>query len=143
MFISQAYAQAAAPAGGAAGLEQFLPFVLIVVVFYFLLLRPQQKRAKAHKEMVTALRRGDKVITQAGIYGTVSKVIDEVSVQVEIAYNVKIKLARSAIGEVLAKTEPVKDAGGKDEPATDAVVEGEAAPAEKPTNLLGKLFGKK
>jgi len=120
MFISEAFAQAA---GGAAspmaGLEQFAPFALILVVFYFLMWRPQAKKAKAHKEMVNQLRRGDKIVLQAGIFGTVSKVIDEQTVLVEIAENVKIKVARPAISEILAKTEPVaaqKD-GGKEEAA--------------------------
>ena len=124
MFISEAFAQAVAPAaaGPAAGLEQFLPFVLILVVFYFLMWRPQAKKAKMHKEMVSQLRRGDKVVLQSGIFGTVSKVVDEQSVLVEIAENVKIRVARQAIGEIQAKTEPVSA-------AKDANKDGEAAAA--------------
>jgi len=108
MFISEAFAQAAGPTGSpVAGLEQFLPFVLILVVFYFLMWRPQAKKAKLHKEMVSQLRRGDKVLLQSGIFGTVSKVVDDGVVLVEIAENIKVRVARQAIGEVLSKTEPV------------------------------------
>jgi len=120
MFISEAFAQAVAPAAGPAGgldqLQQFLPFVLILVVFYFLMWRPQAKKAKLHKEMVSQLRRGDKVILQSGIHGTVNKVIDEAVVLVEIAENVKVRVSRNAIGDVQAKTEPV--AAAKDEPSS-------------------------
>ncbi|PKU23699.1 preprotein translocase subunit YajC [Telmatospirillum siberiense] len=151
MFISEAYAQAAGgSAGGLESLQQFLPLVLIFVVFYFLLLRPQQKKMKAHREMVSQLRRGDRVLTQGGIIGQINKVISETEVSVEIADGVRVRVIRSAISEVLAKTEPVsgasKDAASKDE----AKEEGEAAaegveaapPAAKKTNLLGKLLGK-
>lgn len=107
MLISTAYAQAAgAPAGPLAGLESFLPLVLIFGVFYFLLIRPQQKRAKQHQAVLSNLRRGDKVIL-AGIFGTVSKIVSDTEVEVEIAANVKVKVARSAIQEVLTKSEPV------------------------------------
>lgn len=125
MFVSPAFAQAAGAANGTAGvLESFLPLVLIFIVFYFLLIRPQQKRAKQHKEMLGQLRRGDKVITGSGIYGTVSKVIGDQEVQVEIAEGVKVRMVRSAIQEIISKTEPVaaakeeaKEEAAKDEPA--------------------------
>ena len=78
--------------------------------------RPQAKKAKLHKEMVSQLRRGDKVILQSGIHGTVNKVIDEAVVLVEIAENVKVRVSRNAIGDVQAKTEPV--AAAKDEPSS-------------------------
>jgi preprotein translocase subunit YajC len=119
MFVSPAFAQAAGNAGGlAGGLESFLPLILIFVVFYFLLIRPQQKRAKQHKEMLSQLRRGDKVLTGSGIYGTVSKVLSDTEVVVEIAEGVKVRMARPAIQEILSKTEPV--AAAKDEPAEPA-----------------------
>ena len=108
MFISDAYAQA----GGAAGpgmLESLLPFILIFVVFYFLLIRPQQKRAKEHKAMVEGLKRGDKVITSGGIVGKVSKVIDDNEVEVEIARDVKVKIIRSTISQIMGKPEPAND----------------------------------
>jgi preprotein translocase subunit YajC len=146
MFISEAYAQAAAPAaGGLENLQQFLPLVLIFVVFYFLLLRPQQKKMKAHREMVTQLRRGDRVLTSGGILGQITKVLNETEVQVEIAEGVRVRVARSAISEVLAKTEPAGGAKegaakeGKDEAETAA----EAKPEEKSSSVLGKLLGKK
>lgn len=118
MFVSPAYAQAAAPAGGlAGGVEAFLPLVLIFVVFYFLMIRPQQKRMKAHKEMLGALRRGDRVVLGSGIMGQVTKVTSDTEVQVEIAEGVKVRVVRSSIQEVVSKTEPV---AAKDEPETPA-----------------------
>tara|TARA_B100000315_G_scaffold218676_1_gene220120 strand:+ start:219 stop:617 length:399 start_codon:yes stop_codon:yes gene_type:complete len=108
MFVTPAFAQAAAP-GASSGLEAFLPLVLIFVVFYFLLIRPQQKKQKEHKEMLAAIRRGDKVVTGGGIVGTVTKVIDDREVTVEIASGVKVRVHRNLISAVLAKTAPVKD----------------------------------
>ena len=108
MLISTAYAQAVGGAAGPlAGLESFLPLVLIFGVFYFLLIRPQQKRAKQHQEVLANIRRGDKVISGGGIYGTVSKIVSDTEVEIEIAANVKIKVVRAAIQEVLTKSEPV------------------------------------
>lgn len=110
MFITPAYAQAAAP-GGSDFLISLLPFVLIFVVLYFLILRPQQKRLKQHQEMISSLRRGDTVVTSGGLIGKISKVIDEREVQVEIAENVRVRVSRPMISEVRAKGEPVKDEG--------------------------------
>lgn len=147
MFISEAYAQAAAaPTGGLENLQQFLPLVLIFVVFYFLLLRPQQKKMKAHRELVSQVRRGDRVLTQGGIIGQINKVINDAEVSVEIAEGVRVRVMRSAIAEVLAKTEPVGSAAkddkeAKDEPA--AVDESAAKPEEKSGSVLSKLLGKK
>jgi len=142
MFISQAFAQAAGgpAAGGLAGMEQFLPLVLIFVVFYFLLLRPQQQKIKQHKEMVNQLRRGDRVVTQGGIIGAINKVVSDTEVIVEIADGVRVSVVRSAIAEVVSKTEPVS-AAAKDK--SDAKAEGDAAKAEDKSSALGKLFGKK
>jgi preprotein translocase subunit YajC len=106
MLISPAYAQTDA-AGDPIGF--FLPLVLIFVVFYFLLIRPQQKRAKEHKAMVAGLHRGDTVVTGGGIIGRVSKVIDDHEVQVEIAEGVKVRVSRPSITEVRSRTEPVKE----------------------------------
>jgi preprotein translocase subunit YajC len=121
MFISQAFAQAAdaAPAGiaGLGGIAQFAPLVLIFVVFYFLLIRPQQKKAKAHREMVTQLKRGDRVVTSGGIVGTVSKVVSDTEVQVEIAENVRVRVIRSSISVIVAKTEPASNGNAKEETA--------------------------
>lgn len=106
MFITPAYAQAA---GGAAAnpIVQFLPLILIFVIMYFLMIRPQQKKLKDHRAMVEALRRGDQVVTQGGIIGKISRVKEgEQEVEVEIAEGVKVRVVRSTISQVLSKTEP-------------------------------------
>jgi preprotein translocase subunit YajC len=108
MFVSPAYAQAA-EGGGGGGLEAFLPLILIFVVFYFLLIRPQQKKMKEHKAMLGTVRRGDKIVTGGGIIGTITKVIDEIEVTVEIADGVKVRVQRGLISSVLSKTQPVND----------------------------------
>lgn len=107
MFISEAFAQSVGGSDG--GLMGLLPFVLIFIVFYFLLIRPQQKRAKEHKSMVGSLKRGDKVVTAGGIVAKVSKVIDDTHVEVEIATDVKVKMLRSTISQVVDKTQPAND----------------------------------
>lgn len=104
MFISPAYAQDAGGMIAAAG--QFLPIVLIFAVFYFLLIRPQQKKMKEHKNMLEALRRGDKVVTAGGIFGSVSKINEDGTVEVEIAKDVIIKVTKPSVSEVLSKPEP-------------------------------------
>ncbi len=110
MFATPAYAQAA---GGAAGSGSFMtsmiPLILIFVIFYFLLIRPQQKRAKEHKLTVANLRRGDQVVTAGGVIAKVTKVIDNEEIEVEISHGVKVKLIRSTISGVLSKTEPAND----------------------------------
>ncbi|MCA0273636.1 MAG: preprotein translocase subunit YajC [Proteobacteria bacterium] len=106
MFITPAYAQAA---GGAAAnpIVQFLPLVLIFVIMYFLMIRPQQKKLKDHRAMVEALRRGDQVVTQGGIIGKISRVKEgEQDVEVEIAEGVKVRVVKATISQVLNKTEP-------------------------------------
>lgn len=109
MFITPAYAQAAAP-GGNDMLVSLLPFVAIFVIMYFLILRPQQKRVKTHAEMVKNLRRGDTVVTGGGLVGKVTKVVDEEQVEVEIADGIRVRQLRQMITTVRAKGEPVKDA---------------------------------
>jgi preprotein translocase subunit YajC len=89
---------------------QMAPFGLILIIMYFLILRPQQKRAREHQEMIKNVRRGDTVVTQGGIIGKVSKTTDDSEVEVEIAPNVKVRVARQMISDVRAKGEPVKDA---------------------------------
>lgn len=109
MFVSPAYAQAA---GGAAGggdfLIQLMPLLLIFVIFYFFLIRPQQKKAKEHKGMIDALRRGDQVITQGGVYGKIVRVLDD-AIEIEIAPNVKVKAVKSTIVALVSKSEPAND----------------------------------
>jgi preprotein translocase subunit YajC len=107
MLISTAYAQ------GLSGLFdssnamiQFLPLVLIFVVFYFLLIRPQQKKQKDHRTMLDALRRGDRVVTGGGIIGTVNRVTSPEEVVVDIADGVRVRVLRSTITTILAKTDP-------------------------------------
>jgi preprotein translocase subunit YajC len=86
-----------------------LPFVLIFVIMYFLILRPQQKRAKQHQEMVKNLRRGDNVITSGGLVGKVTKVVDDDQVEIEIADGVRVRQVKSMVADVRVKGEPVKD----------------------------------
>ncbi|MDP1635661.1 MAG: preprotein translocase subunit YajC [Gallionellaceae bacterium] len=101
MFISNAYAEGAAtPQGG--GFMEFLPLIALLAVFYFLILRPQQKRAKEHKSLIEALQKGDEVVTVGGILGKVTKVGEE-NVVVEIAENVIVQVQKAAIQNVLPK----------------------------------------
>jgi preprotein translocase subunit YajC len=122
MLISPAYAQGAGLLDQSA-LIQFLPLVLIFVVFYFLLIRPQQKKQKDHRTMLEALRRGDRVVTGGGILGTVSKVVGPEEVEIDIAPNVRVKVLRSTITSVLAKPDPAA--------AREAAKEKESAKADK------------
>ena len=101
MFISPAYAQASGAAPGS-DLMAFLPMVAIIVVFYFLLIRPQQKRAKETKTMLEALQKGDEVVTAGGVVGRISKLSDAYA-DVEIAPNVEVTVQRSAISMLLPK----------------------------------------
>lgn len=101
MLISPAYAQAAG--GGQDMLMSLAPLVLIFVVFYFLLIRPQQKRMKDHKAMLAALRRGDKVVTGGGIIGTVARVPNDDEVVVDIADGVRVRVLRGTITSILTK----------------------------------------
>ncbi|WBU57049.1 preprotein translocase subunit YajC [Paracoccus sediminicola] len=104
MFVTPAYAQAAG--GGAGAIAQFIPLILIFVIMYFLILRPQQKRMKEHRAMVEALKRGDQVITQGGLIGKVTDVKDD-EVTVELAQGVKVRVVRATIAQVVNKTAPV------------------------------------
>jgi len=109
MFATPAYAQAAGDEGSSSFLVSMFPLILIFVIFYFLLIRPQQKRAKEHKLTVSNLRRGDQVVTAGGVMAKVTKVIDDNEIEVEIAQGVKVKLVRSTISGVLSKPEPAND----------------------------------
>jgi preprotein translocase subunit YajC len=102
-FISDAMAEAAPAASQQPGMiEALFPFVILFVVFYFLLIRPQSKRAKEHKAMVEAVGKGDEVITQGGLYGKVTEVSEEY-LQVQLADNVEVKVQRGAITSLLPK----------------------------------------
>jgi preprotein translocase subunit YajC len=105
MLISPAYAQGTGLMDQSA-LIQFLPLVLIFIVFYFLLIRPEQKKQKEHRTMLDALRRGDRVVTGGGILGTVSKVVSPEEVEVDLAQNVRVRVLRSTITSVLSKPDP-------------------------------------
>jgi preprotein translocase subunit YajC len=116
MFITPAFAQGSIGSlfGGAGGegggmLMSLLPFLLIFVIMYFLILRPQQKRVKLHTEMVKNVRRGDTVVTNGGLIGKVTKVIDDDQIEIEIADDVRIRQMRQMVSDVRAKGEPVKD----------------------------------
>jgi preprotein translocase subunit YajC len=88
---------------------QFVPFILIFVIMWFLIIRPQQRRVRAHQEMIKNVRRGDTVVTSGGIIGKVTKVVEDAAdVEVEIAEGVRVKVARAMISEVRSKSEPVK-----------------------------------
>jgi preprotein translocase subunit YajC len=90
-------------------ISSFMPLILIVVIMYFLVLRPQQRKVKMHQDMIKALRRGDTVVTNGGIVGKVTKVVDDDQIEVEIADGVRIRQMRTMVTEVRAKGEPVKD----------------------------------
>lgn len=106
MFATPAFAQAAGASSTSALAGSFIPLVLMIAIMYFLLIRPQQRKVKEHKAMVEALRRGDQVITQGGILGKVSRVMDDGIVEVEIAEGIKIRVVRATISQVVNKTEP-------------------------------------
>src|SRR5262245_54619707 len=108
MFVTPAFAQAS-PMGGDNILMQLLPFILLGLIMYFLILRPQQKRVKEHAELVKNLRRGDTVVTSGGVVGKVTKVVDDEQIEVEIADGVRIRQMRQMVSGVRAKTEPAKD----------------------------------
>jgi len=107
-MITPAFAQGLG-IGGPDFMYQLLPFVLIFVIMYFLILRPQQRRAKAHQEMVKNLRRGDTVITSGGLVGKVTKVVDDDQVEIEVAEGVRVRQVKTMVADVRAKGEPVKD----------------------------------
>ncbi len=140
MFFSEAYAQTAGATGAFGGMDnlvQFAPLVGIFGIMYFLMIRPQQKKAKAHRELVAQLRRGDRVLTQGGIIGVVNKVLSDTEVSVEIADGVRVRFLRSAVAEVLEKTEPVSANGDSD-------TDGDATDGTTPPTSTGrKAAGKR
>lgn len=141
MLISPAYAQAAG-GGGGADFSFLIMMVLLFMVFYFLLIRPQQKKVKQHKAMVQALKRGDKVITQGGLYGTITKVVSDAEVQVEIAEGVRVRVVKGTISEVLSKPEPAKAKGaGGDQAANDDKKAGAAKGEGRAGGVMAKLLG--
>src|ERR687891_1246627 len=131
MFIAPAYAQAGGAPGGF-DLISLMPLLLIFVVFYFLLIRPQQKKMKQHREMISALKRGDRVLTAGGIIGTVVKIEEDNTLLVDIAKDVRVRVARSTISEVLTKPQAGAAAAGR----------AEAGPGSgAKSGLVSQLFG--
>jgi preprotein translocase subunit YajC len=111
MLITPAFAQGM-PFGlgdSSSMITSLMPLILIIVIMYFLVLRPQQKRVKQHQDMVKALRRGDTVVTNGGLVGKVTKVVDDDQIEVEIADGVRVRQMRSMVSDVRARGEPVKD----------------------------------
>ena len=104
MFVTPAFAQAAG--GASSAFSSFVQLILIFAIMYFLMIRPQQKKAKQHKAMIDSLRRGDQVVTSGGVLGKVSKVSDDGIVEIEIAEGVKVRVMRATVAQVLNKTEP-------------------------------------
>jgi len=114
MLISPAFAQGLFGGGGGGSSDMLLslmPFILILVIMYFLILRPQQKRVKEHREMVTALRRGDTVVTTGGLVGKITKVVDDNEIELQLAEGVRVRQMRQMVTDVRARGEPVKDEG--------------------------------
>ncbi len=101
MSLTLAAAAPAAPGGAAAFFLQIFPFLLIFVIFYFLMIRPQQKKVRDHQAMISAVKKGDEVITAGGIRGRVTRVVDEREAEVEIAQGVKVRVVKSTLSQVL------------------------------------------
>ena len=116
----------------------FLPLILIFGVFYILLIRPQQKKVKQHREMLSNLRRGDKIITSGGIIGTVNKVADNKELQVQVSENVEIKIAPGMVADLYTSIETEKKQSVKDNKQSVKDNKGESK-----GGLLSGLLGKK
>lgn len=112
MFASPAFAQTAGASGGAAAFIQFVPLIAIFVIFYFLMIRPQQRRVKAHREMIDAVKKGDEVVTGGGLIGKVTKVTNDQELEVDLG-GVKVTALRATISEVRVKGEPVANENAK------------------------------
>jgi preprotein translocase subunit YajC len=108
MFISPAYAQSG-PGGMGELVNLLVPMLMVFVIFYFFMIRPQQQRMKEHRAKIDAIRRGDTVVTSGGIIGKVTKVKDDGEIEVEIADNTRVRVVKSTVADVHAKGEPVKE----------------------------------
>jgi len=115
-LFTSAYAQPATPVPGAPSgpdvLLQLVPFGLIFVIAYFLVIRPQRKKAKQHEDLIKNTRKGDSVITTGGLIGKVTRVVDDAEIELEIAPNVKVRVSRAMISTVRSRSEPVKEQQG-------------------------------
>ena len=107
MFISPAYAQTAGGGGAADVLPQLMLMGAVFVVFYFLLIRPQQKKVKEHKAMIDALKRGDRVVTSGGLIGTIQRIVSDREAVLDVGDGVRVRIMRAMISEIMAKTEPL------------------------------------
>lgn len=107
-MITPAFAQGLGGGGTNDVLMSLVPFVLIFVIMWFLIIRPQQKRVKAHQELIKNVRRGDTVVTSGGLIAKVSKVVDDAEIEAEIADGVRVRILKGMISDVRAKGEPVK-----------------------------------
>ena len=142
MLISEAWAQGAG-GGGSDFLVQLFPLVLIFIVFYFLLIRPQQSKMKQQREMLAGVKRGDRVVTGGGIIGLVTRVIGDNELQVELAEGVRVRIIKQTITDIITRGESVR--GGKESDEDDKPLlpsKAAADPAER-KSLLGSLFGGK
>ena len=119
MLITPAYAQAAGAGDTSGMLMSLLPFALIFVIMYFLILRPQQKKVRDHADLVKNIRRGDTVVTSGGLVGKVTKVVDDDQIEFEIADGVRVRQMRSMVSGVSAKGEPAKESKDSKEAAKD------------------------
>jgi len=108
-FISPANAQSIPTSIAGFDFMSILPLVLIFVVFYFFLIRPQQKKTQQHRNLLSALRRGDRIVTSGGLIGIVTKVVSDQELQVEIAEGVRVRVVRAMVADLLSKTEPVSE----------------------------------
>jgi preprotein translocase subunit YajC len=138
MLITEAWAQGAG-GGGSDFLVQLFPLVLIFIVFYFLLIRPQQAKVRAQREMLAGVKRGDRVVTGGGIIGLVTKVIGDNELQVELADGVRVRIIKATITDILTRGESVR--GAKDGDEDDKPMLPPPAPAPERRSLLGGLFG--
>ncbi|VAW15115.1 Protein translocase subunit YajC [hydrothermal vent metagenome] len=107
MNFTPVYAQAVG--GGADLITSFFPIVLLIIIFWFFIFRPQQKRAKAHQAMLASVRRGDVIVSTGGLVGKVTKVREDLDLDVEISQGVKVKIVRTMIADIRTKPEPVND----------------------------------
>ncbi len=108
MFITEAFAQSTGAPGAGDFLGMILPLVLIMGVFYFLLIRPQQRKAKEHQAMLSKVAKGDTVVTQGGLIGKVVRVVDDTELLVEVGENLKVRVLKGGLADVRAKGEPAK-----------------------------------
>ncbi len=109
MFVTPAYAQAAAQPGAFDYISTLLPILLIIPIFYFLIIRPQQRRMKQQTQMLNAIQRGDTIVTSGGLIGKVTKVKEDNELEVEFADNVRMRVVRSMVSDVRSKPAPANE----------------------------------